>query len=123
MSLSAILLGLINIGIVVLILVLIGFIIVWILSLADFPVPAMVQKIYMGIVALVALYMIVALLFGLGTWRIIHLGKGVDRGGDRQRKARATLIRTAPRISRPRSTLESRAPHIFGSSRATHARK
>jgi hypothetical protein len=72
MSLTGILLGLINIAIVVAILVLVGYIILWILGLIGFPVPAMVQKLYMVIVALIALYMIVALLLGVPTIRIIH---------------------------------------------------
>jgi hypothetical protein len=72
MSLTGILLGLINICIVVAILVLVGYVILWILGLIGFPVPAMVQKLYMVIVALIALYMIVALLLGIPTVRIIH---------------------------------------------------
>lgn len=72
MSLTGVLLGLINIAIVVAIFVLIGYIIVWILGIIGFAVPEMVQKLYMVIVALIALYMIVALLLGIGTpFRII----------------------------------------------------
>jgi D-ribose pyranose/furanose isomerase RbsD len=66
MALSALLLGVINIAIVVAILVLIGYIIVWVMGLLGFPIPAMVQKIFMAIVALIALYMFVALLLGYG---------------------------------------------------------
>lgn len=64
-SLGAVLLGLINIAIVVAILVLIGYIVVWIFSWLNFAIPATVQKIYMIIVALIALYMIVQLLLGV----------------------------------------------------------
>ena len=64
-ALSAILLGIINIAIVVAILVLIGLIIVWFMSYLGFPIPAQIQKVFMIIVALIALYMIVALLLGL----------------------------------------------------------
>ena len=71
MSLTGVLLGLINVCIVVAILVLIGYVIVWLLGLLGFPIPAQVQKIYMVIVALIALYMIVALLLGIPTWRIV----------------------------------------------------
>lgn len=71
LSLGGILLGIINIGIVVLILLLIGAIILWFMSWLGFPVPQMVQKIYIGIVALVALYMIVALLLGVPTVHLI----------------------------------------------------
>jgi hypothetical protein len=65
MSLSAILLGIINIAIVVAILVLIGLVIVWFMSWLNFPIPDNIQKVYMVIVALIALYMLVAILFGL----------------------------------------------------------
>jgi hypothetical protein len=71
MSLTGILLGLINIAIVVAILILVGYVILWILGLIGFPVPDMVQKMYMVIVALIALYMIVALLLGIPSVRII----------------------------------------------------
>ena len=61
---AALLLGVINILIVVAILILIGYIILWVLGLLGFPLPAMVQKIYMVVVALIALYMLVQLLLG-----------------------------------------------------------
>lgn len=67
MNLAAILLGVINIAIVIAILVLIGLIIVWFLSWLNFPVPPQVQKVFMVIVALIALYMLVALLLGHST--------------------------------------------------------
>jgi hypothetical protein len=70
-SLGGILLGIINIGIVVLIMLLIGAVILWFMNWLGFPVPAMVQKIYIGIVALVALYMLVALLLGVPTVHLI----------------------------------------------------
>lgn len=66
MSLTGILLGLINIAIVVAILVLVGYVILYLMTIIGFPIPAPIQKIYMVIVALIALYMIVALLLGLG---------------------------------------------------------
>jgi hypothetical protein len=72
MSLTGILLGLINIAIVVAILILVGYVCLWILGLIGFPVPDMVQKLFMVIVALIALYMIVALLLGIPTVRIIQ---------------------------------------------------
>jgi hypothetical protein len=71
MSLSGILLGLINIGIVIVILVLIGAIIVWVLQMLEWPVPWNIQRLYLAVVALIALYMLVALLFGLPTVHII----------------------------------------------------
>jgi hypothetical protein len=71
MSLTGLLLGLINIAIVVAVLVLIGYIAMWLLGLLNFPVPATVQRIYLVIVALIALYMIVSLLLGIPSLRII----------------------------------------------------
>ena len=74
MSLGAIILGLINILIVVAVLILIGYIILWVLGpLLGFPVPEAVQKIYIAIVALIALYMLVALLLGVPS---IHILRG-----------------------------------------------
>ena len=72
MSLSGILLGLINIAIVIVILVLVGAIIMWIMGMLGWPVPAQVQKLYLAVVALIALYMLVALLLGIPTVRIIR---------------------------------------------------
>jgi bacteriorhodopsin len=71
MSLTGLLLGIINIAIVVAVLVLIGYIAMWILGALGFAVPANVQKIFMVIVALIALYMIVSLLLGVPTLRLI----------------------------------------------------
>ena len=69
-SLGGILLGLINIAIVVAILLLIGAVILWFMGWVGFAVPANVQKLYIAIVALIALYMLVALLLGIPS---IHL--------------------------------------------------
>lgn len=73
MGLEGILLGFINIAIYVGVLILVGLIIVWLLSYASVTVPDQIKKVYMFIVAAIALYMIVALLFGLpfGSRRIL----------------------------------------------------
>jgi Na+/H+-dicarboxylate symporter len=71
MSLSAILLGLINIAIVIVVLILIGAVIVWFLGYLGWAPPPQVQKLYLAIVALIALYMLVALLFGIPSLRVI----------------------------------------------------
>ena len=71
MSLSGIILGLINIGIVVAILLLVGAVIVWFCNWLNFAVPEMVRKLYIAIIALIALYMIVALLFGITSVHLI----------------------------------------------------
>jgi hypothetical protein len=60
------LLGLISILVYIAVLLLIGAVIVWLASAFGWPVPQIVQRIYMGIVALVALYLLVALLLGHG---------------------------------------------------------
>ncbi len=63
--LSGLILGVINIAVVVAALLLVGAIVVWFASWASFAIPAQVQKLYLVIVALIALYMLVALVFGL----------------------------------------------------------
>jgi hypothetical protein len=73
MSLSGLVLGIINIAIVIAVLLLIGAIILWFLSLPwmGMSVPGNVQKGYLAVVALIGLYMLVALLFGIPSVRII----------------------------------------------------
>lgn len=66
MSLSGIILGVINIAIVVAVLLLVGAIILWFCGWMGLVVPANVQKGFVIVVALIALYMIVALLLGVG---------------------------------------------------------
>jgi hypothetical protein len=69
MALGGIVLGLINIVIVVVILLLIGAVAKWVFGALGWAVPAQVEKLYIAVVALIALYMIVALLLGLPTVR------------------------------------------------------
>lgn len=71
MSLTGLLLGVLNIIIVVVILVLIGAVIMWVMSALNWPVPQMVQRLYLAVVALIALYLLVALLLGIPSIRII----------------------------------------------------
>jgi hypothetical protein len=71
MSLTGLLLGIINISIVVAILLLIGAIILWFCGWMGLSVPANVQKGYIIIVALIGLYMLVSLLLGVPSLRII----------------------------------------------------
>jgi len=71
MSLPGILLGIINIAIVIAILLLVGAIILWFMSWMGLAVPPNVQKGFIIVVALIGLYMIVALLLGIPTVRII----------------------------------------------------
>jgi len=73
MTLTGILLGLLNIAIVLVILVLIGAIIMWVMSTLGWPIPGNVQKLYLAVVALIALAMLVALLLGaVPPWRIVR---------------------------------------------------
>ena len=71
MSLSGLVLGVINIAIVIAVLVLVGAIIVMFAKWMGYTIDRNVQKLYMLVVLLIALYMIVALLFGLPSVRII----------------------------------------------------
>lgn len=72
MSLAGLLLGLINAALVVAVLLLIGLIILWFVSWMGMgPVPDQIRKVYIAIVALIGLYLIVALLFGMPSVRVI----------------------------------------------------
>ncbi len=75
MSLPAVLLGLINIALVVVILCIVGLVIVWFLKwFLNIDVPEQIKKLYVAAVGLYALYMLVALIFGLPFWRIVQVG-------------------------------------------------
>jgi hypothetical protein len=76
MSLAALLLGLINVAIVVAVLVLIGAIVVMVAKWFGWPIDWDVQRLYLLVVALIALYMIVALLIGLPT---VHFLQPIGR--------------------------------------------
>lgn len=71
MAMSGLILGIINIAIVIVVLVFVGAIALWFATLLKWPPPENVQKLYLAVVALIALYMIVALVFGIPTIRII----------------------------------------------------
>jgi hypothetical protein len=71
MSLAAIVLGVLNIAIVIAVLLLVGAIILWFCSWMGLSVPAAVQKGYIAVVALIGLYMLVSLLLGIPTLRIV----------------------------------------------------
>jgi hypothetical protein len=65
LSLSGLVLDVINIAVVIAGLVLLGAVIMWFADIMGYPVPANVQKFYLLIVFLVGLYMFVSLLFGI----------------------------------------------------------
>jgi hypothetical protein len=71
-SISGILLGLVNIGIVVVLLLIVGAAAVWILGMLKMSIPEQIQHLYLVLVALIALYMIIALIFGLPSISIIR---------------------------------------------------
>jgi len=73
MSLTGLVLGVINIAIVVAILLLVGALVVWFCRLLfKIEVDGNVQRLYLAVVGLIALYMLVALLLGMPTVRIVH---------------------------------------------------
>jgi hypothetical protein len=75
MSLSGLVLGIINIAIVAAVLVLVGAVIVMFAKWMSYTIDWNVQRLYLLVVLLIVLYLIVALLFGLPMVRIIgHAG-------------------------------------------------
>lgn len=70
MSLSGLILGVIDIAIVMAVFLLVGAIIEWFCTWMEFPIPMMVKRGYIAVVALIGLYMLVALAFGIPS---IHL--------------------------------------------------
>jgi len=73
MAISGLLLGLVNIAIVVVVLVFVGAIIVMVAKWFTWAIDWNVQRLYLLLVALVALYMLLALIFGLPTWHVIQV--------------------------------------------------
>jgi len=73
MSIGGVLLGIINIAIVIVLLLLVGVIGWWIFTgLLKLDLPGQLQQLYLALVALVALYMLVALIFGLPSVTILR---------------------------------------------------
>lgn len=75
MTLLGLVLGVINVAIVVAILLLLGAIIVWFCSYMQIAIPGPVQKGYIAVVALIALYLLVALLAGMPSIHIIPIAQ------------------------------------------------
>lgn len=73
MNIGGILLGLVNVAIVVVLFLLVGALAAWMLGHLGWAPPDQVQKLYLALVALIALYMIVALLFGLPSITVFPL--------------------------------------------------
>jgi hypothetical protein len=66
MNISGVLLGLFHIAIVVVLLLIVGAVAVWLLQwIAKVSIPGQIQQLYLVLVALIALYMLIALIFGL----------------------------------------------------------
>lgn len=91
MSLSGILLGLINVAIYVAIMILVGLIIVWFASHIGWAIPDNIQKTYLAIVGLIALGMIVGILLGAAVPRIVGNAPPPFRGGEVTSRTFATL--------------------------------
>jgi hypothetical protein len=72
MSVSGLLLGIINVAIVVVVLLLVGAIGQYILQKLGWPPTDVMVKLFLAMVALIALYMIVAILLGLPTVHIMR---------------------------------------------------
>jgi len=69
---AQILLGLINIAIVIALLLMIGAIFEWLLHwLAGIVIPQTIRKIFLALVAFVALYMLVAVIAGMPSIRVL----------------------------------------------------
>jgi hypothetical protein len=71
MSIGGFVLGIIDVAIVVAILVLVGAVIVMFAKWLGWTIDWNVQRLYLLVVGLIALYLIVALLFGLPGIRVI----------------------------------------------------
>jgi hypothetical protein len=74
MTLAAILIGAINCVILAVILVLIGAILAWVLSALGWAIPQNIQRLFLGIVALITLVCFVSLLLGSPMFHMIRLG-------------------------------------------------
>jgi hypothetical protein len=72
MSIGGLLLGLINLAIVVVVLLLVGAIGQYVLTKLGWPPTDIMVKLYMAMVALIALYMLVALVFGLPSISVLR---------------------------------------------------
>lgn len=71
MSIGGILLGLVNIAIVVVLLLIVGLVAMWIMGMLNVTPPGELRQLYLALVALIALYMIVALIFGLPSVSVV----------------------------------------------------
>jgi hypothetical protein len=72
-SVGGLLLGIINIAIVVVVLLLVGVLAWWIFtSLLHINLPGEARTLFLALVALIALYMIVALILGLPSITIVR---------------------------------------------------
>lgn len=72
LSIGGLLLGIINIGIVIVLMILIGLGVEWLCKAAGYPLGAEIRKFYIILLLLVAIYMLVALLLGLPSVHLIH---------------------------------------------------
>jgi hypothetical protein len=71
MTLVGIIVGLLNCIILAVILVLIGAIVAWVLAALSWPVPWNIQRLYLGVVALITLVCFITLLLGVPMFHIV----------------------------------------------------
>jgi hypothetical protein len=71
LTLTGLVLGVVNIAIVIAVLLLIGALIVWFCGIMGIAVPYDVRRMFFVLVALIALYMLVALLLGMPSFHLI----------------------------------------------------
>jgi hypothetical protein len=64
MSVTGILIGVLNCFVLAIILVLIGAIIVWLAGIFEWPIPWNIQRLYLGLVLLLTVICIISLLVG-----------------------------------------------------------
>lgn len=72
MSLSGLVLGLVNIVIVVLVLLLVGAFVWWGAAKLNMSLDDTIRQLYLGLVGAIAIYMVLALIFGLPSLTIMR---------------------------------------------------
>ena len=78
MTLLGILIGIINCVILAIILVIIGAVVQYVLAALGWPVPQNIVKLFLAVVALVALVCFISLLAGAPMFHIIHIGNAAE---------------------------------------------
>lgn len=74
MSLTGLVIGLLNCAIVAAVLTLVGLIVVWVAGIFDFAIPWAIQRVYLLIVLLVFIICVISLLAGAPMFHIVRIG-------------------------------------------------